>query len=200
MHLELFSTYKAVDRALRSLILAAVPHVYVNPLSHDITGFRNVSALTIMASIWERYRTITQAELAKNLTRMSSPLESASTYQGSLPSAHPRKPVCLQWLRAHCAFPTSSHRLHAYREYQTFRRSMPRMAQNSRHRQKHGHISSTVHRGRARPLLTTHNFQPSRIPRRKRHSSNPHYAFCASRNHSTSNGTRAGYGTRPSHG
>jgi len=72
MHLELFSTYQAVDRALRSLILAAVPHVYVNPLSHDITGFRNVSALTIMASIWERYGTITQAELAKNLTRMSS--------------------------------------------------------------------------------------------------------------------------------
>jgi hypothetical protein len=76
MHLELkqtFNTYQAVNQALRNLILAAVPHVYVNSLSHDITGFGNVSALTIMTSLWERYGTITQAELAKNLTRMSSP-------------------------------------------------------------------------------------------------------------------------------
>ena len=29
------------------------------------------------------------------------PLESASTNRGSFPSAHPRKPVCLRWLRAH---------------------------------------------------------------------------------------------------
>jgi len=32
-----------------------------------------VSALTIMTSLWERYGTITQAELAKNITRMSAP-------------------------------------------------------------------------------------------------------------------------------
>jgi hypothetical protein len=66
------------------------------------------------------------------------PLESASANRGSFPSAHPRKPVCLQWLRA-------------------------------------------LHRGRARPLLSTHDFQPSGIPRRKRHSRDRHYAFCASR-------------------
>jgi hypothetical protein len=35
---------------------------------------------------------------------------------------------------------------------------------------------------------------------RKRHSSDPHYALCASSSRSTSNGTRARYGTRPSHG
>jgi len=58
---------------LRNLLLAPVPHVYVNSLSHDITGFGNVSALTIMTSLWERYGTITQAELVENLTRMSSP-------------------------------------------------------------------------------------------------------------------------------
>ena len=55
MHLELkqtFNTYQAVDQALRNLLLAAVPHVYVNSLSHDITGFGNVSALTIMTSLW----------------------------------------------------------------------------------------------------------------------------------------------------
>ena len=76
---------------------------------------------------------------------------------------------------------------------------MPRMAQNSQHQQNHGKISSTVHRGRARPLLNTHDFQSSGRPRWKGHSSNPHYAFCASRSRSTSNGTRSGYGTRPSH-
>jgi len=76
MHLELkqtFNTYQAVDQTLCNLILAAVPPVYVNSLSHDITGFRNVSALIIMTSLWERYGTITQAELAKNITRMSAP-------------------------------------------------------------------------------------------------------------------------------
>ena len=97
LHLELkqtFNTYQAVDQALRSLFLAAVPHVYVNSLSHDITGFGNVSALTIMTSLWEQYGTITQAELAKNLTRMSSPwnppqpsriVSSSSTAEASLP-------------------------------------------------------------------------------------------------------------------
>jgi len=53
LHLELkqtFQTYQAVDQALRNLILAAVPPVYVNSLSHDITGFGNVSALTIIPS------------------------------------------------------------------------------------------------------------------------------------------------------
>jgi hypothetical protein len=54
-------------------ILAAVPPVYVSSLSRDITGFGNVSALTIMTSLWERYGTITQAELAENITRMSAP-------------------------------------------------------------------------------------------------------------------------------
>ena len=76
LHLELkqtFNTYQAVDQALRNLLLAAVPHVYVNPLSHDIPEFGNVSALTIVTSLWERYSTITQAKLAKNLTCMSSP-------------------------------------------------------------------------------------------------------------------------------
>ena len=76
LHLELkhtFKTYQAVDQALRNLLLAAVPHVYVNSLSNDITGFGNVSALTIMTSLWERYGRITQAKLAENLTRMSSP-------------------------------------------------------------------------------------------------------------------------------
>jgi len=70
---QTFNTYQAVDQALRNLLLAAIPHVYVNSLSHDITGFGNVSALTIMTSLWERDGTITQAELAENLTRMSSP-------------------------------------------------------------------------------------------------------------------------------
>jgi len=75
LHLELkqtFNTNQAVDQALRNLILAAVPPVYVNSLSHDITCFGNVSALTIMTSLWERYGTITQAELAENITRMSA--------------------------------------------------------------------------------------------------------------------------------
>jgi len=73
-------------------------------------------------------------------------------------------------------------------------------ARNSRHRQKHGHISSTLHRGQTRPLLSTHNCQPSGIPRRQRHSRYRHCAFCASRSRSTSNGTRTGHGTRSSHG
>jgi hypothetical protein len=47
---QTFNTYQVVDQALRNLILAAVPPVYVNSLSHDITGFGNVSALTIMTS------------------------------------------------------------------------------------------------------------------------------------------------------
>jgi hypothetical protein len=53
-HLELkqtFNTYRAVDLAFCNLILAAVPHKYVNSLSHDITSFKNVSALTIMTSL-----------------------------------------------------------------------------------------------------------------------------------------------------
>jgi len=76
MHLELkqtFNTYQAVSQALRNLILAAVPPVYINSLSHDITGFGNVSALTIIPSLWKRYGTITQAELAENISRMSAP-------------------------------------------------------------------------------------------------------------------------------
>jgi hypothetical protein len=76
LHLELkqtFNTYQAVDQALRNLILSDVSPVYVNSLSHDITGFGNVSAVTIMTSLWERYGTIKQAKLAENITHMSSP-------------------------------------------------------------------------------------------------------------------------------
>jgi len=69
---QTFNTYQAVDQALRNLLLAAIPYVYVNSLSHNITGFGNVSALTIMTSLWVRYGTITQAKLAENLTRISS--------------------------------------------------------------------------------------------------------------------------------
>jgi hypothetical protein len=36
---QTFQMYQAIDQALRNLILAAVPRVYVNSLSHDITGF-----------------------------------------------------------------------------------------------------------------------------------------------------------------
>jgi len=103
MHLDLkqtFNTYQAVDQALRILILAAIPHVYVNSLSHDITGFGNVSALTIMTSLWYRYGRITQAELAENI---ALPGRIASANRGSFSSAHARTPVCLRWLRAHDA-------------------------------------------------------------------------------------------------
>ena len=54
LHLELkqtFQTYQAIDQALRNLILAAVPPIYVNFLSHNITGFANLPALTIMTSL-----------------------------------------------------------------------------------------------------------------------------------------------------
>ena len=44
LHLKLkqtINTYQAVDQVLRNLLLAAVLHVYVNSLSHNITGFGN---------------------------------------------------------------------------------------------------------------------------------------------------------------
>jgi len=203
MHLELkqtFNTYQAVDQALRNLLLAAVPHVYFNSLSNNISRVWKCVRIDNHDLTFGTVRNDYAGRTRHKSNPPELPLESASTNRGSLPSAHPRKPVCLQWLRAHCAFPISSHLLHANRQYRTFRRSMPRMAQNSRHRQNHENIASSVHRGRARPLLITHDFQPSGLPRRKRHSRDRHYAFCASSSRSTSNGTRAGFGTRPSHG
>jgi hypothetical protein len=60
------------DKALRNQLQAIVPKVYTSAILDPIIGIRNTTCLTLRTHLHDSDRTITEAELDRNLDRMKS--------------------------------------------------------------------------------------------------------------------------------
>ena len=73
----LFRKYTAVDRALKKHIVTAEEPVFLSPLVDHITGFGQVSALTMMNNLFSNYRVIDRIDLEENTVKIMGPYDPA---------------------------------------------------------------------------------------------------------------------------
>ena len=73
----LFRKYTAVDRVLKNHIVTAVEPVFLSLLVDQLTGFGQLSALTILKHIFYSYRDIDEIDLEENLVKMMGPYDPA---------------------------------------------------------------------------------------------------------------------------
>ena len=73
----MFRKYTAVDGALKNKIVVAVEPVLLSPLMYQLTGFRQVYALTMLQHIFARYRAIGKIDLKENTVKMMGPYDPA---------------------------------------------------------------------------------------------------------------------------
>ena len=73
----LFQKYTAVYRALKKQIFTEVELVFPYPLLDQLTGFGQVSALTMLQNLFSSYRTIDKIYLKENVVKMMGPCDAA---------------------------------------------------------------------------------------------------------------------------
>jgi len=149
-----------------------------------------------MTSLWERYGTITQAELAENITRMSAPWNPPQPIEdlflqltrGGQFAADGSEPIALsQVLRiGYTLIANTGLFIEACREWRKIRDTDKIMA-------KFQELFTKAKQDRSSLLTTSSQAGYHAGTRLKRHSSNPQHALCASNRRSSSNGTRASY-------
>ena len=71
----LFRKYTAVDRALKTQIVTAVEPVFLSPLVDQITGFGQVSALTMLHNLFFSYGMINEIYLEENSVKIMGPYD-----------------------------------------------------------------------------------------------------------------------------
>ena len=71
----LFRKYTAVDGALKNQIITTVELVFLSPLVEHLTGFRQVSSLTMLQHLFSSYGTIDKMELLQNDVKMMGPYD-----------------------------------------------------------------------------------------------------------------------------
>ena len=69
--LHQYHTCMAVEARIKAMIIDAVPRVYIEAVEDAIFGFGNVTAETILTHLVTTYGTISQNELANNLTGLA---------------------------------------------------------------------------------------------------------------------------------
>ena len=69
----LFWKYTAVDGVLKKQIVMGVESLLLSPLVYHLTGFWQVSALTMLQHLFSRYRAIEDIELKENAIKMFGP-------------------------------------------------------------------------------------------------------------------------------
>ena len=69
--LQDFNQYHAVDKALKQLLLAACPQIFLNKLQHPTLGFARVSTLAMMTHLWTTYGQITPGDILSNNQEMT---------------------------------------------------------------------------------------------------------------------------------
>ena len=60
--LEEFNQYDQADKALKSLLVAAVEDIYLHSLCHKYIGYVNVTALQMIQHLYDTYAMITESE------------------------------------------------------------------------------------------------------------------------------------------
>ncbi len=68
-----FRTYCDTDKALRNMLIEAVPDIYLRKIKDKQIGYSNVTCLQVLTHLWKNYGAITQAELDENQDRMRTP-------------------------------------------------------------------------------------------------------------------------------
>ena len=69
-NLQLFKEYNGTDKALKQQVIGAVNSMYLRALAHRITGFANVTTLTMLKHLYKNYGRLSPADLQDNDTRM----------------------------------------------------------------------------------------------------------------------------------
>eukprot|EP00978_Attheya_sp_CCMP212_P045820 scaffold361923_cov40-Attheya_sp.AAC.1 len=67
-----FQVYHAVDQALRKLLIAATPEVFIRAIKDPLLGFGRVTTLAILTHLRTTYGEITPEDLDKNQLRMEA--------------------------------------------------------------------------------------------------------------------------------
>ena len=73
----MFRKYTAVEKALKKFTLEAVEPVFLSPLVDQLTGFGQVSALTILQHLFFRYGAINEIDLDENAVNTMGPYNPA---------------------------------------------------------------------------------------------------------------------------
>ena len=73
----MFRKYTAVDGAFKNQIITSVEPVLLSPLVDQLTGFVQVSALTMLQHMFSSYRVIDEIDLEENAVKMMGPYNPA---------------------------------------------------------------------------------------------------------------------------
>ena len=65
-------TYHSTDKALKKILLAAVPDLFISAIKHPRTGYATTTTLNILTHLWTTYGEIKPEDLDKNLITMST--------------------------------------------------------------------------------------------------------------------------------
>ena len=68
-----FRKYTAVEESVKNHIVMAAEPVFLSPLVDQMTGFGQVSTLTMIKHIFKIYREIEQINIEENVVKMMGP-------------------------------------------------------------------------------------------------------------------------------
>ena len=74
---ELFKKYTAMDRAIKDKIVTAVEPVFLFPLVYQLTGFGQVSALTMLQNTFKSYGEVEETKPEENAMKTMGPYDPA---------------------------------------------------------------------------------------------------------------------------
>ena len=73
----LFQKYTAVDGSLKKKVITEVEPVFIFPMVNQLTGFGQVSTLTMLQHLFSRYGAIYEIDLEENEVKMTGPYNTA---------------------------------------------------------------------------------------------------------------------------
>ena len=76
-----FRLFHATDRALKKLLLEAVPPLFLEELRDDTVGFAQVSTLNLLTHLKATYAIITEDELTANLLKIQTPWDPTTSIE-----------------------------------------------------------------------------------------------------------------------
>jgi len=70
-----FNTYTNTDKALKSLLIAAVDETYIRAKRHKFVGYANITTKELLEHLYTSYAQITSNDLRENEARMNQPYD-----------------------------------------------------------------------------------------------------------------------------
>jgi hypothetical protein len=103
-----FVIWHNADAILRNLLIAAVPTIFLAAMRNPVTGFGNVSCMSLLDHIRDVYGHITEKDLEQNIqcmrTQWQPPTEDGVAFDVE-GIDEPTKPTVLQWADEIISFP-----------------------------------------------------------------------------------------------